>query len=58
MFAITVGTGEHRIRIEPIDVMVFNSGQGGRDEGLLVARRHHPGIGRGHPEARWVARPA
>lgn len=25
MFAITVGTGEHRIRIEPIDVMVFNS---------------------------------
>lgn len=23
MFAITVGTGEHRIRIEPIDVMVF-----------------------------------
>jgi len=24
MFAITVGSGEHRIRIEPIDVMVFN----------------------------------
>lgn len=24
MFAITVGAGEHRIRIEPIDVMVFN----------------------------------
>ncbi len=25
MFAITVGAGDHRIRIEPIDVMVFNS---------------------------------
>ena len=25
MFAITVGAGEHRIRIEPIDVMVFDS---------------------------------
>lgn len=25
MFGITVGSGEHRIRIEPIDVMVFNS---------------------------------
>ena len=25
MFAITVGSGEQRIRIEPIDVMVFNS---------------------------------
>lgn len=25
MFAITVGAGEHRIRIEPIDVMVFNA---------------------------------
>lgn len=25
MFAIIVGAGEHRIRIEPIDVMVFNS---------------------------------
>lgn len=24
MFAITVGSGEHRIRIEPIDVMVFD----------------------------------
>ena len=24
MFAITVGAGEHRIRIEPIDVMVFD----------------------------------
>lgn len=24
MFAITVGNGEHRIRIEPIDVMVFD----------------------------------
>lgn len=24
MFAITVGAGEHRVRIEPIDVMVFN----------------------------------
>lgn len=26
MFAITVGSGEHRIRIEPIDVMVFDAG--------------------------------
>ena len=25
MFAITVGAGEHRIRIQPIDVMVFNA---------------------------------
>jgi steroid delta-isomerase len=25
MFAITVGAGEHRIRIEPIEVMVFDS---------------------------------
>ena len=25
LFAITVGAGEHRIRIEPIDVMVFDS---------------------------------
>ncbi len=25
MFAITVGAGEHRIRIEPIDVMVFDA---------------------------------
>lgn len=25
LFAITIGTGEHRIRIEPIDVMVFDS---------------------------------
>jgi len=25
MFAITVGAGDHRMRIEPIDVMVFNS---------------------------------
>ena len=25
MFAITVGSGEQRIRIEPIDVMVFNA---------------------------------
>lgn len=25
MFAITVGSGEHRIRIEPIDVMVFDA---------------------------------
>jgi steroid delta-isomerase len=25
MFAITVGAGEHRVRIEPIDVMVFDS---------------------------------
>ena len=25
VFAITVGAGEHRIRIEPIDVMVFDS---------------------------------
>ena len=25
MFAITIGAGEHRIRIEPIDVMVFDS---------------------------------
>ena len=24
LFAITVGAGEHRIRIEPIDVMVFD----------------------------------
>ena len=24
MFAITVGAGEHRVRIEPIDVMVFD----------------------------------
>ncbi len=24
MFAITVGSGEHRVRIEPIDVMVFD----------------------------------
>lgn len=24
MFAITVGSGEHRIRIEPIDVMAFD----------------------------------
>lgn len=25
MFGITIGAGEHRIRIEPIDVMVFDS---------------------------------
>jgi steroid delta-isomerase len=25
MFAITVGSREHKVRIEPIDVMVFNS---------------------------------
>ncbi|MEI6251271.1 MAG: nuclear transport factor 2 family protein [Mycobacteriaceae bacterium] len=25
MFAITIGAGEHRIRIEPIDVMVFDA---------------------------------
>ena len=25
MFAITIGAGEHRIRIEPIDVMIFDA---------------------------------
>lgn len=26
MFAVTVGAGEHRVRIEPIDVMAFDAG--------------------------------
>ena len=33
LFAITVGSGEHRIRIEPIDVMVFN------DEGKIASMK-------------------
>lgn len=33
MFAITVGAGEHRIRIEPIDVMVFDA------EGKIAAMK-------------------
>jgi steroid delta-isomerase len=33
LFAITVGAGEHRIRIEPIDVMVFDS------EGKIAAMK-------------------
>ena len=33
MFAITVGAGEHRVRIEPIDVMVFN------DDGKIASMK-------------------
>ncbi len=33
MFGITVGAGEHRIRIEPIDVMVFN------DDGKIASMK-------------------
>jgi steroid delta-isomerase len=33
LFAITVGAGEHRIRIEPIDVMVFDG------EGKIAAMK-------------------
>lgn len=33
MFAITVGSGEHRMRIEPIDVMVFN------DDGKIASMK-------------------
>ena len=33
LFAITVGAGEHRIRIEPIDVMVFDA------EGKIAAMK-------------------
>jgi steroid delta-isomerase len=33
MFAITVGAGEHRVRIEPIDAMVFD------DEGKIASMK-------------------
>src|SRR5271166_5795992 len=47
-FRLTVIAGEHRMMIEPIDVMVFDDrGEGHRHEGLLVGRRRHPGLASG-----------
>ena len=44
-FRLTVTAGEHRMVIEPIDVMVFDDRrQGHRDEGLLVGGRRHPAL--------------